>query len=907
MTGFWRLFGAAAERWPERPALLMQRRDDLETCSYMALRRQAEAVAACLHGRGLVRGERCAIFAENGIAWVAAYLAILRLGGVVVPIDRNYAPEQAARLIEDCGARLLLASDRCLDAAARAGAACRPAVAAVPLASLVASAAPDPAPPPVAVAASDPAMILYTSGTTADPKGVVLSHDNLLGAIDAMYRALSFDETDCSLGVLPFSHILGQMAGILLPLPVGASVVLLDELSAPEMLRALREQGVTVLCGVPQLFATMRDRILGEIRRAGVVPRLLVGLMMRANGGLPRAFGRDLGRRLFRRVHDAVGPRLRYLVSAGAPLDRGVVRDFERLGFTLLEAYGLTETTGAVTMTPLGEDAAGNVGRALTGGAVAILSSDGEPLDAGAEGEIALRGRMLMAGYYNRPEETAAAVVDGWLRTGDLGMVDGQGRLHVTGRSKDLIVLGSGRKVQPEAVERRLEASPFIKEVCVLGRRQGAHALGDTLHAVIVPEMGAFRERHIGNIQPTLRHEIDTLSVGYPAAERVAGFTVSRSDLPRTTTRKIRRHVVRAELAAAAPAADDGERRDWSDADRAWAAQSGIAPALRLVQQALGAPVLPHPEDSLELDFGVDSLRRVELVMALERRGGVKLTNQAALACYTVRELAEAIAAAATATVEAVPVGEWDALDETAAGTVDVAGLGQAGLVLDAIRFVVLKTLRGAARLLLRFDLRGLENLPQRGPLILAVNHQSYLDALIVLSALPHALARRTVMLGKPKYVGSGWRGRVARRLNMAAIDADANLGSAMRLSAQMLREGKALLLFPEGERSIDGELGHLRRGAAILACHGGVPVVPAVIDGTHRVWPRGRAPQRLSRVGLRFTAPLDLPPGAAADFNAATVALTAQLQQRFETVLGEMRAPPPVPAPASRVSIEPR
>jgi len=906
VSGFWRCFAAAAERWRERPAWAVQHRDGQERCSYDRLRALAETADARLRRLGLARGERCAILGENSLAWCVAYLAIMRIGAVAVPLDRNHTAPQAASLIADSGAVLLLASASCGETAEAACALCPSRVALTPLADLVADSPPEPAAPPAELGPGDPAMILYTSGTTADPKGVPLTQDNLIGAVDALRLALPVDQTDSSLGALPFSHILGLMAGILLPLAIGGCTVLLTELNSEELLRATRDGGVTVLCGVPQLFAVVRDRIVGEVRRAGLVPWLAVTLLMRVNGGVRDLFGIDLGHRLFRRVHAAVGPRLRFLVSAGAPLDPAVVHDFHRLGFTLLECYGLTETTGAVVMTPLGRPMAGTVGTPLTGGAVAILSSDGRECGRGEEGEIGLRGRMVMAGYYRRPEATAEAFVDGWFRSGDLGTIDRQGRLRVTGRSKDLVVLASGMKVQPEEVERRLEASPFIQEVCVLGRRSSA---GETLHAIVVPDMTAFRERQVGSIAPTIRHEIDTLSIAAPASQRVLSFTIRRADLPRTTTRKIRRHIVREQLEAEAPiaAAGGAEPRGWSAADREWASGAAIARVLGALESELGGNREPHPEDSLELDFAVDSLRRVELVAALERALGSKLADAAGLGCYTVRELVEAFAAAAPAASAEEPAEEGWALGDEAAAIEDLSLLGQAGIALDALRFLVLKTIALAARLLFRLDVRGRENLPRTGPCILAINHQSYLDGAIVLSAVPYGLVRRTVMLGKPRYVGVGWRGRLAARLNAVAIDADANLGTAMRVSARVLRDGNVLLLFPEGERSIDGELRPLRRGAAILACHAGTPIVPTVIDGTHRIWPRGRLPQQLGRVALRFTPPLDPPRVAAEDFRAATTGLTLELQQRLETTLDEMRSVMPEATAGSRVSTERR
>jgi long-chain acyl-CoA synthetase len=884
---FWDTFAAAAERWPERTATVMQRSaGGEERYSYRELRAQAEAFAQLLRGHGVARGDRVALLGENSAPWSAAWLAVLGLGAAAVPLDRNYSAQQVAGLLRDCGARLLLASARCLRTGQEAAAA-----AAMPCLPLEFPAQPGPALPPGLAGAGDVALILYTSGTTSDPKGVMLTHANLAAAVEAFNQAVRLDENDSSLGLIPFFHILGQISGLLLPFTFGGSAVLLEEVNSAEVLRATRERGITVLCAVPQFFLLIHDRLAGELRKRGGAGQAVAGALLNLSGWARRSLGLNPGRKLFAKAHEAVGPRLRFMVSAGAPMEAAAEALLYRFGFTMLQAYGLTETTGAVTFVHPGRERFGTTGQPFGGAQIRILSPEGEAVACGVEGEVFIKGPTVMAGYYNRPDASAAALRDGWFRSGDLGRLDGDGYLAIVGRSKDVIVLASGKKIHPEDVERVLERSALFKELCVLGRKAPSGA--ETLHAIVVPEMAAVQAQGITNLERAFRHEIDTLSAALPASHRVLSLSIRRAELPRTSTRKLKRHVLARELAAEAQR-DPAAPRAWSDADLAWGGQPALAPVLVALRRQAAREDL-HPDDHLELDLGLDSLGRIEFLLGVERALGVKLAESAMLKCFTVRDLAEALAAAAPAAPGEAAAGgrdEWPRLLDLArddAANPEVAALRPTGPLLDAARRLFLLAVRGAARLLFGLRPEGLELLPGDGPCIVAINHQSHLDGFLVMCALPYRHAQHMVMLGKTELVGRGLGGWLAPRFNILAIDADANLRRAMRASARVLALRQSLLLFPEGERSIDGELKPLRRGAAILACHADVPIVPVAIDGTHLVWPRASRPRRLAHVSLRFTAPIR--PDGGGDFEQRAAALTEAVHARLEAELRGMRS----------------
>jgi long-chain acyl-CoA synthetase len=331
------------------------------------MRRWADCTAGYLGGLGMKPGDRCAILAENDARWCAAFWGILGLGAVAVPLDTNYKPEQVARLLADCGARALLTTPRFADVArAAAGDASLPIAVlhgeAFGLTSLddVFQSAPVPTPACPATP-SDPAIIMYTSGTTADPKGVVLTHANMLAVVEVVPGVFRVDEKDSLLGVLPLFHSLALVVNLFLPFSVGARVVFLETVNTTELMRALAERDITIFCVVPQFFYLIRERVWKEVERAGRLRRTAFRWLLALNG-LTRKLGVNLGRHAFRPVHAIFGRRMRYMVSGGSRFDPAIQRDFYRLGLDIMQGYGLTECSGPATVTPLEDIVFGSVG-----------------------------------------------------------------------------------------------------------------------------------------------------------------------------------------------------------------------------------------------------------------------------------------------------------------------------------------------------------------------------------------------------------------------------------------------------------------------------------------------------------------------------------------------------------------
>jgi long-chain acyl-CoA synthetase len=825
----WEVFAATAERCADRSAVVLQRASGSETWAYRRLHAQALSCAAWLAARGVRAGDRCAILADNDGSWCAAYLGILRLQAVAVPLDTNYTPAQVATIVRDASPRVLLVNTRLQDIAREATAGSADIIVS-DIAFSATSGAVDVL-PPAGGAADDPAVILYTSGTTADPKGVVLTHGNLIAERDAAFHIVEVDERDSVLGVLPLFHALAQLANLLLPFAVGARVVFLETVNSTELLRALAEQRITVFACVPQFFYLIHQRVMREAAGGGVTRRTIFGWLLAISFRLRRA-GLNVGPLIFGRVHAVLGSQMRLFITGGSKFDPKIGRDFYALGFTVLQAYGLTETSGAATLTRPDEAHLDTVGRALPGQSLKIL----EPEEAGLDGEIAVRGPIVMRGYFNRAEATDAVMREEWLLTGDLGRLDASGRLAITGRKKEVIVLASGKNIYPEEVEAHYRRSPFIEEICVLGLASEAEPTTERLFAVVVPDRSLLRERRIVNAGDLLRFEMEGQSVHLPAHKRVLGYDVWFEPLPRTTTGKLKRHEIertlrqrRAQRAQTTVARGDAAL-EWPQDAHASAAAAIIA------KRGRGATVVPS--SNLELDLGLDSMERVELITELEQRFGVSVRDDAAHTVFTVEQLIEAVRPGADAASGQTTDDAWTVMLRDLPLPTDpvLSGLLERRPIAAAVLFLLARVLR---LILPRVEVSGVERLPPLGPYLICPNHQCYLDPFIICGTLPYRAFRELFFVGAAEYFETPLTRWVARVGNCVPVDPDANLVPAMKAGAFGLTHGKILMLFPEGERSIDGTVKRFKKGAPILSRHLGVPIVPVAIRGAFEVWPR--------------------------------------------------------------------
>src|SRR5580704_2314267 len=662
MPTFYDRFVECAGRWPNNVALEIQRHDRIESCTYAEIHRMAESVGRWITENGFARGSRLAMVADNHPRWVAAYLGIIAAGCTVVPLDTALHADQLAKLLKDSGSSAMFCDARHAQAA-------REAVASLNIGLVLMDpdrmaqhsiheqwlgnlpAIFDGGPGkfrPSPTTADDIASLLYTSGTTADPKGVMLTHANLLGEVDAVFNWVDLGPTDALLGVLPMFHVLAQMANLLLPLVKGSRVGYLETLNTTELLRALQERNITAFAVVPQFFYLIHERIFQEIAKRGTLAQKVFKALVGLNRTL-RKVGINAGPILFGKIHKTLGEKMRYLVTGGSRFDPEIARNFHDLGIDVLQAYGLTETTAAVFANSPTNNVIGSVGKAMKGVEGKVV--DPQPQEDGgpATGEIALRGAVVMKGYWNRPDATAAVLRDGWFYTGDLGYFDAHSNLFLTGRKKEIIVLSNGKNIYPEEVEAHYLKSPYIKELAVMGLEGKPGEGGDRLHAVIVPDFDALRQKKIVNTKEVIRFDIESLSQQIATTKRIGSYEIWQEELPRTTTRKIKRFEVEKRVKAnqGRRVNDDSDlpvERPLTADEAAWLDQPEVQRALKVIREvAHTAPPDLRPTHNLELDLGLDSMQRVELLSRVEDQLGGNVEESQLAEIYTVRDLVDAV------------------------------------------------------------------------------------------------------------------------------------------------------------------------------------------------------------------------------------------------------------------------
>ncbi len=398
----------------------------------------------------------------------------------------------------------------------------------------------------------DLAAIVYTSGTTGVPKGVMLTHGNIASNVAAGLQFIDLGPHDNMISVLPLHHTFECTCGFLAPLAAGGRVTYVESLKSYQLIAAMKETGMTIMLAVPLLYRLFFDGILREVEEKGPVFKFLFSTLYWISKFFIVVIGFNLGSKLFGSLHRKLGGKLRFWVSGGAAIDPELLKNYEVLGITIIQGYGLTESSPILSACDLKHNRIGSAGRALPGVEVKIFDPDGRGV-----GEIIARGPNIMQGYYKRKDFTAEVIKNGWLHTGDVGYLDDDGYLYITGRQKDVIVTGAGVNVYPEEIEFVLNKIPFIKESCVFGQkmREGLRQGMEQVQVVIVPNYEYFETFAAQQgltmdgdlIKKTINREIAEFNSHIADYKRIEKVMISDADLPKTTTRKIKRFIVKNE------------------------------------------------------------------------------------------------------------------------------------------------------------------------------------------------------------------------------------------------------------------------------------------------------------------------------------------------------------------------
>ncbi|MBI4684495.1 MAG: AMP-binding protein [Nitrospirae bacterium] len=829
--------------------------------TYREFLNASESIAYYLIGAGISKGDRVAIISENRPEWCMAYMGTLMAGAISVPIDSQLSAEAVMNLLSDSDARAVFHSSKTEKNSAEAVNGL--------FTGLVMSVMqinfdsdefreicktkkttqfPETAP-------EDIASLIYTSGTTGMPKGVMLTHRNFCSDAEALIKARVVTESDNVLSILPLHHTYPFMCTFLVPVFLGAGITYAPSLKGSEIIASIKEMGVTILISVPQLLELIRNGIINKLKQAPLALSWLAMNILRLCRTLRRNTGINIGKVIFRSAHHALGRQFRFFACGGARLEPQVMNDLEAVGFTVLEGYGLTETSPVVTFNPINKRKAGSVGIPLPSVEIKITDSATQKAKGiSEEGEITINGPMVMKGYYKNPEATSQAIRGGWFFSGDLGYMDKDGFLFITGRIKEVIVLGSGKNVYPEDVEKEYLKIPLIKEIGIFGLEDKVGTA--SLHAIIVPDFDYARQQRIGNIREALNWQITHVSIMLPSYMRIKGFTLYQEPLPRTPLGKLRRFMIKDLMErpeARSQKAEEVDKTLFSD-------ETGRR-VVECIKPLIKEKLQIRSTDNLELDLGLDSLQRIELVVCLEKEFSLKLPETFASDVYTVGELIQRLKDSGAGSKETAISGQEPEKGIAYIFSQEPADIEKKsiGLKQGFFEWFFVSALMIIPKFLLKiffsFKVRGTENIPE-GNFIIAPNHCSNMDGFVIAAGAQLKIFRNLYFQGFQEYFSGRLTAYFARLSHVIPIDPETYLNKALQLSAYVLRSGKSLCIFAEGGRSYDGNLMEFKKGIGMLALELNIPVVPALIRGTFDALPRGAYWPKCKKVRLIFGKP---------------------------------------------------
>nr|WP_307774939.1 AMP-binding protein [uncultured Cetobacterium sp.] len=652
------------------------------------------------------------------------------------------------------------------------------------------------------------ALILYTSGTTGNPKGVMLTFDNILVNIEGLDKYNMFLESDKVLALLPMHHIFPLLGSGIVPLQQGATIAFLKELSSQAMVDALKDYKITMMIGVPRLWEMLHKKIMEKINSNKVIKGLFKLCEKMDN--------KNLSRKIFKKVHEGFGGNIRFFVSGGSKLNPEISRDFKTLGIDICEGYGLTETAPMISFTPINEVVPGSAGKIMDGVEVKITE----------DGEIWSRGRNLMKGYYNKPEATAEVIdKDGWFHTGDLGELK-NGYLYVTGRKKEMIVLSNGKNINPIEIEQWITSrTDLIEEMVVI-------EYNSLLTAVIYPNFQKVKEQKVTNILETLKTGvIDKYNNGTANYKKILDVKIVQQELPKTKIGKIRRFMVPDLLAGKI----QEEKEENIPTFEEYVAVSNYLENLK------GRNVLSTAH--LELDLGLDSLDLVEFITFVEGSFGVNLTEEILVENPTVLKISEYLKEHA----HEIDVKEtdWGKILEKES-TEGLPKSNSVGRILKGILKIPFSTY-------IKVKNKSDKKVEISKPTIFIGNHQSFLDGFIFQQALDNKILNDTYFLAKVAHFDGGVMKYFGENSNIMLIDINKNLVETLQCAATALRMGKNIVIFPEGTRSRDGEMREFKKFYAILAKELKADIVPFGIRGAYELFPAQKKLPKSGTVEIKF------------------------------------------------------
>ena len=835
------LFDTSIKRFPTRVAMRIERNGRKEQYTYEDVNELTLRAAGFLAMNGIASGSRVILFSNNMPEWGMTYFGILKAGATAIPIDPASTVDEIVAFAKAGEASAIVVSPKLagenpelkekLDEAFGVKAKSKQE----PNAPVVwtfdevfeiqseTEEAKRNALLPDKIHSTSVASLIFTSGTTGTPKAVMLSHKNFVNMISMLSSVLDMNITDGVLSVLPMHHTFEFSAGFLTPFSNGTQITYLNELTAEDLARTIENSHVTGLVGVPALWEMLHRRIKTRLREKGDWIADMADNLIEFNAWIRDNTPFNLGPIVFFPIHQGMGGQMRYLISGGSALSEKVQKDLHGLGFTVLEGYGLTESSPVLTVARPGNKLLrGSVGKPLPGVEVKIDSPDENGV-----GEVLARGQNVMVGYYNNDKATDAVLTDRWLKTGDLGRLDDDGNLFIVGRSKDVIIDSNGKNIYPDEIEDHYGKSPFIKEMSVVGLPDADG--GEKISALVVPDY----EHEITLSRSDSNKQIEVhfreVSAGLAFFKRVKVLHITPFELPRTATRKVKRP----EVVEMLQTLEDRSKSKTKTIVEAKGDDNAIW-VRKIVASVSNRPLSDVVMEDKLADLGFDSLMFVELQAAVEDAGGRVASPDTLNEVQSVRELLTAVARVdKSKKLVDEPKAEEKKDDDDIVIPSIVRRVGNAivDLATDTLYDGVLNT-----------KIDGESNVPQHVNFIVAPNHTSHIDTGLVKKALGKDVAEQTVAVAAADY----WFDTKYKRAYMnnfttlVPIERTGSLRQSLRHVTQILNEGYNALIFPEGGRQESGQIAEFKPIIGYLALNQKIGILPIYIWGTFDAFPKG-------------------------------------------------------------------
>lgn len=769
------------------------------------------------------KGDRSALMMENRPESIFSFFSIWAKKGIAISLDAGYTVDQLAYVLGDSEPKYLFVSNKTKQVAEEANSKLNNNVKIINVDEIDLTTdykikqeefAND--------SNKDVAVLVYTSGTTGNPKGVMITYENIETNMAGVRAVDLVNENDVILAMLPYHHIMPLCFTLILPMYMGVPIVLLTEISSATLLKTLQENRVTVILGVPRVWEMLDKAIMTKINQSSLA-KFMFRLASKTNSI-------SIRKMLFSKVHKQFGGHIRLMVSGGAKIDKAILEDFRTMGFRAIQGYGMTETAPIITFNVPGRERSDSAGEVIPDVEVKIAD----------DGEILVKGKNVMKGYYKNEKATKEAFdAEGWFHTGDLGRMEGK-YLVIIGRKKEMIVLANGKNIDPNDIEAEIiKNTDLIKEIAVT-------EYNAQLLAIIYPDFEKIQAQQIVNIKDAIKWEvIDKYNVTAPNYKKIHDIKIVKEELPKTRIGKIRRFMLKDLLE------DKVETSDKKVEKKAVEVPSEIREKYDIINKYITERYNKDIDlDShIELDLGFDSLDIVEFMNFLNSTFEIEIVEQDFVDHKTISDIIKLVEEKSELTTEKVV----EKVDKNENLKKIIEGDSNVNLPPSAKYAKVLKFLfTPLFKFYFRYKYSGKENLGE-GAGIIVGNHQSYLDAFMLNNAFTYKELSNNYYIATALHFKSKTMKYLAGNGNIILVDTNRNLKNTLQAASKVLKSGKKLIIFPEGARTRDGQLQEFKKTFAILAQELNVPIYPFVLKGAYEAFPYNKKFPKRHDISVQF------------------------------------------------------